>query len=85
MVRLTGLVLGVSASCHLALPQCGYAAAGLPDAEIFSLQFDLSIAALSILGIPRRSEVSDPYACGYYPTWEKLFFRKLKMSFFQHM
>ena len=47
------------------------AAAGWPDAEIFSLQFDLSIAALSILGIPRRSEVSDPYACGYYPLGEK--------------
>ena len=51
VVRLTGVVPGGSASHHLAWPQCGCAAAGLPDAEIFSLQFDLSMTALSILGI----------------------------------
>ena len=47
----TDVVPGSPASHHLAWPLCGCAAAGLPDAEIFSLQFDLSMTALDILGI----------------------------------
>ena len=45
------MVPGGPASHHLAWPQCGCAAAGLPDAEIFSLQFDLTMTAVDILGI----------------------------------
>ena len=70
-------------SCHLALRRgcAAHCGTGLPDAKFF-FPVSLIMTAMDILGIIAENlSPQIPMLCGYYPTWEKLFFRKLKMSF----